>query len=85
MSLPHKYQKFIVQSLVGNASWSSQTREGRFYHVGTVPNRKNHTFASDLRVMIAGDESGFRPIAIYGRRARRPLLRHLSDNSEGKL
>ncbi|RKP25791.1 hypothetical protein SYNPS1DRAFT_15157, partial [Syncephalis pseudoplumigaleata] len=82
MALPHKYQKFIVQSLVGNASWSSQTRAGCFYHVGTVPNRKNHTFASDLRVMIAGDEAGFRPIAIYGRRARRPLLRHLDDDPE---
>ncbi|KAI9595443.1 hypothetical protein BDF19DRAFT_471396 [Syncephalis fuscata] len=80
MSLKHKYQKFIVQSLVGNASWSSQTRSGRFYHVGTVPNRKNHTFANDLRVMVAGDEAGFRPIAIYGRRARKPLLRHLDDD-----
>ncbi|RKP05001.1 hypothetical protein THASP1DRAFT_35421 [Thamnocephalis sphaerospora] len=82
MRLPHKYEKFIVQSLVGNASWSSQTMAGRFYHVGTVPNRKNHTFVSDLRVMVAGDESGFRPIAIYGRRARRPLLRKLDDDPE---
>jgi hypothetical protein len=85
MALKHTYEKFIVQSLVGNASWSSRTRTGRFYHVGTVPNRKNHTFASDLRVMVAGDEAGFRPIAIYGRRARRPLLRHLDEDPEGKF
>ena len=84
MTLPHKYHNCIVQSLVGNGSWSSRRRAGRFYHVGTVPNRKNHTFVSDLRVMVVGDEMGFRPIAIYGRRARRPLLRHLDDDPDGR-
>ncbi|KAJ1676620.1 hypothetical protein EV182_007821, partial [Spiromyces aspiralis] len=44
MKEEHSYDKYIVQSLIGNASWSSTTRAGRFYHVGTVPNRKNHTF-----------------------------------------
>ncbi|KAJ3139434.1 hypothetical protein HK100_011506 [Physocladia obscura] len=80
MEIEHHYDKFIVQSLVGNASWSSITRAGKFYHVGTIPNKKNHTFVSDLRVMVCGNENGFRPVAIYARRAKKPLLRHLEDD-----
>ncbi|KAJ3221754.1 hypothetical protein HDU81_010345 [Chytriomyces hyalinus] len=80
MKADHHYDKFIVQSLVGNASWSSVTRAGKFYHVGTIPNKKNHTFVSDLRVMVCANDSGFKPVAIYARRARMPLLRHLEDD-----
>lgn len=80
MAVDHFYDKFIVQSLVGNASWSSATRAGRFYHVGTIPNKKNHTFVSDLRMMVTANVSGFRPVACYARRARKPLLRHLEDD-----
>ncbi|KAJ3347619.1 hypothetical protein HDU83_001930 [Entophlyctis luteolus] len=80
MDAEHHYDKFIVQSLVGNASWSSITRAGKFYHVGTIPNKKNHTFVSDLRMMVCGNQQGFRPVAIYARRARKPLLRHLEDD-----
>lgn len=82
MATPHHYDKFIVQSLVGNASWSSNTRSGRFFHVGTIPNRKNHTYVSDLRMMVAGSTNGggFRPVAIYARRARKPLIRRLEDD-----
>ncbi|KAJ3139433.1 hypothetical protein HK100_011505 [Physocladia obscura] len=80
MDSEQHYDKFIVQSLVGNASWSSITRAGKFYHVGTIPNKKNHTFVSDLRMMVCGSEDGFRPVAIYARRARKPLLRHLEDD-----
>jgi hypothetical protein len=82
MALPHHYNKFIVQSLVGNASWSSLTRQGMFYHVGTIPNRKNHIYVSDLRVMVSGNTStgGFCPVAIYARKARKPLLKNLDDD-----
>ncbi|KAI8337923.1 hypothetical protein BC941DRAFT_352162 [Chlamydoabsidia padenii] len=69
----HHYDKFIVQSLVGNASWSSITRNGQYYHVGTIPDKKSNTFVSDFRVMVAGSSRGFRPICIYGRKARLPL------------
>ncbi|KAF9294149.1 hypothetical protein BGZ88_004325 [Linnemannia elongata] len=80
METPQHYNKYIVQSLVGNASWSSMTRHGKFYHVGTIPNKKNNTFVTDLRMMVAGNKQGFRPICIYARRARKPLLRHLEDD-----
>ncbi|CAO3571141.1 unnamed protein product [Mortierella alpina] len=80
MDTPQHYDKYIVQSLVGNASWSSMTRHGKFYHVGTIPNKKNNTFVTDLRMMVAGNKDGFRPICIYARRARKPLIRHLEDD-----
>ncbi|CAO3702142.1 unnamed protein product [Rhizopus stolonifer] len=76
----HHYDKFIVQSLVGNASWSSVTRTGKFFHVGTIPNKKNNTYVSDLRVMIAGSNEGFRPICIYGRKSRLPLTSELKED-----
>jgi len=50
MKQTHHYDKFIVQSLVGNASWSSTTKTGKFYHVGTIPNKK----MSNLRVRHPG-------------------------------
>jgi hypothetical protein len=84
MEKDHHYDKFIVQSLVGNASWSSVTRTGKFYHVGTIPNKKNHTFVSDLRMMVTANHNGFKPVAIYARRARKPLLRHLEDDPSSK-
>ena len=78
-----RYDRFIVQALVGNTSWSSRTRQGRLYHVGTVPNRKGHIYAADLRVMVGAGPDGFFPVAIYGRRARRPLEAEPPKRGEG--
>ncbi|EMR10820.1 hypothetical protein PNEG_00967 [Pneumocystis murina B123] len=81
MHTEHRYDKFIVQSLIGNASWSSVTREGMQYHIGNIPDKKGKTFVSDLRCMVTvGDVGGFQPVAIYARRARKPLLRKLDDD-----
>ncbi|KAI8803337.1 hypothetical protein BJ742DRAFT_683234 [Cladochytrium replicatum] len=80
MTTDHHYDKFIVQSLVGNASWSSVTRAGKFYHVGTMPNKKNQSFVSDLRMMVCANNGGFRPVACYARRARKPLVKRLEDH-----
>ncbi|EGF78263.1 expressed protein [Batrachochytrium dendrobatidis JAM81] len=82
MNTDHFYDKFIVQSLVGNASWSSVTRAGKFFHVGTIPNKKNHTYVSDLRMMVTANSNGFRPVACYARKARTPLCRNLEDHPE---
>ncbi|KAG1050014.1 hypothetical protein G6F43_007685 [Rhizopus delemar] len=81
LSQDHHYDKFIVQSLVGNASWSSVTRAGKFFHVGTIPNKKSNTFVSDLRMMVAGSKEGFKPICIYGRKARLPLQGELKEDA----
>ncbi len=73
MNEEHYYNKFIVQSLIGNFHWSSTSEKGRFYHVGTVPNKKNKIFVADLRMMVASTEGGFKPIAIYSRKSKLPL------------
>ncbi len=74
MALDFHYEKFIVQSLIGNYNWSSQTAKGKLYHVGTLPDKRNNTYVSDLRMMIHNTEHGFRPLSIYARRAALPLL-----------
>ncbi len=81
MRLEHDYNQFIVQALIGNASWSSEHEGSRYYHVGTVPNKRGEIFAADLRVMVTSGPEGFRPIAFYARRARQPLARELNDSS----
>jgi len=88
MQKDHHYDKFLVQSLVGNASWSSIGREGLQYHIGNIPDKKGRTFVSDVRVMVIasdepGEAGGFSPVALYARRAREPLVRDL-DADGGK-
>lgn len=73
MDLEHRYDRFIVQALVGNAGWSSRGRGGRLYHVGTMPNAHGKIFAADVRFMVGSGPDGFVPVAIYARRAREPL------------
>jgi len=87
MAMDHHYDKFLVQSLVGNASWSSIGREGLQYHIGNIPDKRGRTYVSDLRVMVIasdaeGKEGGFSPVAIYARRARKPLVRDLVGGAE---
>ncbi|MCA9669070.1 MAG: hypothetical protein KC503_25920 [Myxococcales bacterium] len=80
MKLEQQYDQFIVQSLIGNYQWSSVGRAGRLYHIGTVPNKRAQTFCADLRMMVHWTDRGFRPLAIYARRARTPLARTLDHN-----
>ncbi len=79
MAQEFDYDKFIVQSLVGNYNWSSTTSSGKFYHVGTVPNRKGNSYVLDFRMMIHATPSGYRPLSIYSRRALSPLKDTLED------
>lgn len=81
MSRDFEYDQFIVQALIGHPRWSSLSSEGRLYHIGTVPNKKGNIFVADLRMMVCNTPSGFKPIAIYARRARAPLEEELSGNS----
>ncbi len=77
MALDFRFGRFIVQSLVGNSGWSSRTQQGRFYHLGTMPDRRKAIYVADLRMMIGGGADGAYPVAIYARRARKPLTTHL--------
>ncbi|KAI9595432.1 hypothetical protein BDF19DRAFT_413728 [Syncephalis fuscata] len=80
-SMKHRYEIFIVQSLIGNVKWFSHTSERCTYRVGTVPDKDNNKYVYDLRVMIIGDELGYRPIAYFARRAHKLLLNCLENSS----
>ena len=67
------YDRYLVQGLVGNVGWSSRGRDGRLYHVGTVPNVRRELYVADVRMMVGGSPDGFYPVAMYARRARTPL------------
>lgn len=82
MALEARYDRFIVQALVGNAGWSSRAREGRLYHVGTVPDRRRHIHATDVRFMVCNGPDGFFPVSIYARRASQPLAAELTGDEE---
>ncbi|NND35450.1 MAG: hypothetical protein HKN76_22875 [Saprospiraceae bacterium] len=77
MALDQTYDRFIVQSLIGNYRWSSHSDRGRFYHLGTVPNDRGHTFVADIRMMVSATQRGIRPICVYARRAASPLVDQL--------
>ena len=80
MELKFEYSQFIVQSLIGNYHWSSKTEQGRFYHVGTMPNKKGQSFVADLRLMIQAGPNGYEPLGMYARRAAAPLVSTLDDS-----
>ena len=82
MELEFDYDLFIVQSLIGNANWTSITSAGKLYHVGTIPNSKNQTFVADIRMMVSSTEKGIRPLCTYARRAEKPLVDHIENGAD---
>ena len=82
MSKNYDYERFIVQSLIGNYHWSSVTTKGRLYHVGTMPSAKGNTFAADLRMMVSATPQGIKPLAVYARRALEPLADHVTAGTD---
>jgi len=82
MELDIEYERFIVQSLIGNYNWSSVSSTGKFYHVGTIPNAKGETYVTDLRMMLSSTEKGIRPLCVYSRRAEKPLTDDLDKAAD---
>ena len=82
MEMEHPYERFIVQSLIGNYEWSSNTQQGKFYHVGTIPDAQGRTFVTDLRMMVSSTPAGIRPLGIYGRKAELPLVEQLEHGAD---
>lgn len=76
------YDLFIVQSLIGNSNWSSITKEGKLYHVGTIPNQKNQTFVADIRMMVSATKDGIKPLCTYARRAEKPLIDKINTSTD---
>jgi hypothetical protein len=62
MATDGRYDKYIVQSLVGGPTWSSVQRGSAYYHAGTMPNKKKQTFVSDLRCMVSATKEGENPL-----------------------
>eukprot|EP00003_Mantamonas_plastica_P021712 TRINITY_DN3556_c0_g1_i8.p1 TRINITY_DN3556_c0_g1~~TRINITY_DN3556_c0_g1_i8.p1 ORF type:complete len:480 (-),score=166.39 TRINITY_DN3556_c0_g1_i8:1051-2490(-) len=83
METESDYDNYIIQSLVGNSSWSSDTKDGRYYHTGTIPDKKNRSFVADLRMMVASTGDGFIPVAVYARKSIAPLIKDLKNNPKG--
>lgn len=82
MAGDYKYERFIVQSLIGNYLWSSTGNSGKFYHVGTIPNVKGETYVTDLRMMVSSSKQGIRPLCVYSRRAAIPLKDTITNSSD---
>ncbi len=82
MKLDFTYDRFIVQSLIGNYNWSSSTSKGKFYHVGTIPDKKQNTYVADIRLMVSSTKQGILPLGVYARRAEKPLVDHLNPDDD---
>ena len=82
MDMDIEYERFIVQSLIGNYNWSSVSSIGKYYHVGTIPTQKGETYVTDLRLMVSSTESGIKPLCVYSRRALKPLADHIESGSD---
>ncbi len=82
MNMEIDYERFIVQSLIGNYEWSSRSNDGKFYHVGTIPTHSGHTYVADIRMMVSSTENGIRPLCIYSRRAAQPLTNSLDQGAD---
>lgn len=76
------YEQYIVQSLIGNSSWTSRGGGQQLFHVGCIPTKKSRIFVADIRMMVRSGPDGFRPVAIYARKAREPLSDKLADDAD---
>ena len=76
------YDRYIIQSLIGNYQWSSKSSTGRYFHVGTIPNKLGETFVCDIRMMVSSTPQGIRPLACYSRRALAPLADTLTGDDD---
>ena len=81
MAEDFEYKRFIVQSLIGHYNWSSKSKSGKFYHLGTIPDAKGETYVFDLRMMVCATPSGFRPLSVYSRRAERALSNQIEKGN----
>ena len=57
------------------------SKEGQFFHTGTVPNLKNKTYVADIRMMVHSTGKGYRPLCVYARKAREPLPKECPPDS----
>ena len=46
-----------------------------------MPDRQGRIYVADLRVTVCSGPDGFRPVAVYARRARKPLTATLDEGA----
>jgi hypothetical protein len=63
---------YIVQQLIGNTSTTSNGKLEPLVHTGTTSANGN-SYAFDVRMMVVNTPEGYRPVSMYGRRAKAPL------------
>ena len=89
MNINHRYDKFIVQSLIGDHSWFSSEIKSpeirNYYHVGTIPDASQNIFVYDLRMIVTSNKNGFCPVSMNSRRARKPLVKDFNLNEASNL
>ena len=83
----HPYDLFIVQELIGvnELGHDSQDVHSRYYQIGTVPSENGCVYVSDVRMMVSASPKGLRPIGMYSRKAKVPIVDEfgkVSDKSE---
>ena len=59
----------------GNYQWTSTTRSGQLFHVGTIPDKSQNIYVCDMRMMVHYDfvKGCFMPLVVYARKARKPV------------
>lgn len=62
---------YLIQELI--FSNADKKFADAFYHIGTLPDTKNRSFAFDARMMVHSTSKGMRPLAIYSRKSKYPL------------
>ena len=82
MARDYPYDEFIVQQLVGNANWSSTSRRGKVFNIGTIPDKKERIFIFDIRMMVSWAGDSYLPVAMYARRAPLPMEAEIPPGSE---
>ncbi len=80
MGKESQYEKYIVQPLIGPSHWERESIVQRYFHLGTIPNKKLESYIFDLRMMICHTPSGYKPVAIYARRAKEKIHEEVRDS-----
>ncbi|MGE5701933.1 MAG: hypothetical protein ACM32O_05345 [Clostridia bacterium] len=81
MVMDHPYEEFIAQSLIGS-KWHMREGKCEFYQRGTLSQNRDGRFAFDLRMVVTNHQGGFQPVALFSRRAKKPLdsIAHASNS-----
>lgn len=72
MTLEETYEEYIVQSFIGS-DWHKQKGMCDYYHLGTSSQNPDERFVFDLRMVVANNQEGFQPVALFSRRAKKPI------------